>query len=402
MQTLTFAALKQREKDGQADTMGKHLVLVGAGHAHMTALMHAVEYRDKGHRVTLISPYAYHYYSGMGPGMLAGLYQPREARFNVGKMAADRGAAFIEGSAARIDPDSRRLLLDDGRWVRYDIASFNTGSTVPVAAPLAPKDRIIPVKPVLNLYKARSFILNEGRGRELQILVAGGGPAGVEVAANVWRLLRDHGRSAQITLVAGKQVLENLPVKARSFALGAFAKRGITTREGLRLQSVAETYALLADGSMLAYDYAFMAVGVKPSAIFRNSGLRVAEDGGLPVNAFLQSVDHPELFGGGDCISMVGHNLARVGVYAVRQNPILHHNLMVALDGGEMKTFVPSRSYMLILNMGDGSGILCKNRWVWKGRLAFLLKDYIDKRFMRRFQVSGELMESTDEYICAA
>jgi len=41
-------------------------------------------------------------------------------------------------------------------------------------------------------------------------------------------------------------------------------------------------------------------------------------------------------------------------------------------------------------------------RWVWKGRLAFLLKDYIDKRFMRRFQVSGELMESTDEYICAA
>jgi NADH dehydrogenase FAD-containing subunit len=56
--------------------MGKHLVLVGAGHAHMTALMRAVEYLDKGHQVTVISPYAYHYYSGMGP-VLAGLYQLR-------------------------------------------------------------------------------------------------------------------------------------------------------------------------------------------------------------------------------------------------------------------------------------------------------------------------------------
>jgi hypothetical protein len=52
---------------------------------------------------------------------------------------------------------------------------------------------------------------------------------------------------------------------------------------------------------------------------------------------------------------------------------------------------------MLILNMGDGSGILCKNRWVWNGRWSFLLKDFIDRRFMRRFQVSGELAESIGE-----
>jgi hypothetical protein len=97
---------------------------------------------------------------------------------------------------------------------------------------------------------------------------------------------------------------------------------------------------------------------------------------------------------------MVGHHLARVGVYAVRQNPILHHNLMVALDGGAMKTFIPPRDYMLILNMGNGRGILSKSNWVWHGRLSFFLKDFIDKRFMRRFQISGELSEPTSEYIC--
>jgi hypothetical protein len=41
--------------------------------------------------------------------------------------------------------------------------------------------------------------------------------------------------------------------------------------------------------------------------------------------------------------------------------------------------------------MGDGKGILWKNGLIWNGRLAFMLKDFIDRRFMKKFQVSGEL-----------
>ncbi|MBS1127078.1 MAG: FAD-dependent pyridine nucleotide-disulfide oxidoreductase family protein [Nitrospirae bacterium] len=53
--------------------MKKHLVFVGGGHAHLTALLHLKDYVDCGHRVTLISSSDYHYYSGMGPGMLSGI-----------------------------------------------------------------------------------------------------------------------------------------------------------------------------------------------------------------------------------------------------------------------------------------------------------------------------------------
>jgi NADH dehydrogenase FAD-containing subunit len=81
-------------------------------------------------------------------------------------------------------------------------------------------------------------------------------------------------------------------------------------------------------------------------------------------------------------------------VHAVRQNPILHNNLSAALDGGEMKAYTPGEDYMLILNMGNDKGILFKNNLTWSGRLPFLLKDFIDRRFMRKFQVSGELGES--------
>jgi hypothetical protein len=49
---------------------------------------------------------------------------------------------------------------------------------------------------------------------------------------------------------------------------------------------------------------------------------------------------------------------------------------------------------MLIFNMGNGRGILWKKNFVWEGRTAFLLKDYIDRKFMQKFQVSGERDET--------
>ncbi len=135
-------------------------------------------------------------------------------------------------------------------------------------------------------------------------------------------------------------------------------------------------------------------MGVKPSPLFRDSGLPTGNDGGLLVNGFLQCVGHPELFGGGDCISLEGTPLARVGVYAVRQNRILHRNLLAFLEGGPLGRFDPGRAYLTILNMGDGRGIFRRKELVWDGPFAFRLKDFIDRRFMERFQVSGERLES--------
>lgn len=366
--------------------MGKDLVFVGAGHAHLTALTRIVDYLSRGHRVTLINPSSYTYYSGMGPGLLSGIYHPREARFNVRNMAEYRGADFIEDIVSAIDVGRRRLVLKGGQIVPYDIASFNAGSEVVIDPLWSLNSRIIPVKPVINLYEARCSILAEASGKNLRLVVAGGGPAGVEVAANLWRLLHDNRRSGQIVLVAGRRLLEGCPPRARLLAKNSLEKRGIEVMEANRVQEVSESCLGLSGHQTLDYDYAFMALGVRPSDIFRRSGLRVAPDGSLPVNGFLQSTDYPELFGGGDCICPEGSKPARVGVHAVRQSPVLHHNLLAALDGGEMKVYIPQQDYMLILNMGDGKAILFKRGRTWSGRAPFLLKDFIDRRFVAKFR----------------
>jgi NADH dehydrogenase FAD-containing subunit len=153
---------------------------------------------------------------------------------------------------------------------------------------------------------------------------------------------------------------------------------------------------LLSDGTTLACDFAFIAVGVTPSQLFVNSGIPVGHRGELWVDRTLRSPDYPCLLGGGDCIAVEGMRLAKVGVYAVRQNPILYHNIMAALEGTAFKRFSAGSSPMLILNMGDGTGILWKKGLTIAGEMVLRLKNFIDRRFMRKFQVSGEL-EETEE-----
>ena len=141
-------------------------------------------------------------------------------------------------------------------------------------------------------------------------------------------------------------------------------------------------------------DMILITVGIRPMQIFLDSGLPTDKEGALLVNRFLQSVAHPEIFGGGDCINLEDVALDKVGVYATRQNPILLHNLMAAIEAKPLLKFEKTGPYQLMLNMGDGSGIYCRKNIVWGGKLAFIWKNAIDKKFMHRFQVSGEVDEA--------
>ena len=371
---------------------GKHLVIVGGGHAHMTVLKNLDNFVRQGHRVTLIGPSQHHYYSGMGPGVLSGIYKPQEVRFNVKKMAEDRGGSFVLGSVVRIDAESRNLFLSTGEEIKYDAVSFNVGSHVP-ADSLNVMENVFTVKPIENLLRARQIILDLVSKTKPKIIVVGGGASGVEITGNIWRLLHDRGLTGQITLLAGEKLLSRFPEKARHLAIESLVGREIEVLEGTSVSSFDQGFAHLEDGREYPYELALLAWGIRPPDLFRRSGLPTGEDGGLLVNEYLQSVGHPEIFGGGDCISFQGHPLDRVGVHAVRQNPILYHNLHAALEGGKLQSFKPNDVYLLLFNLGNGKAIYWRNTQVWSGRFLFAFKNYLDKKFMRKFQVSGELDE---------
>ncbi len=353
----------------------------------MVALARIPEFIRRGVGVTVIGPSDYHYYSGMGPGMLGGTYTPDQIRFATRSMVEKGGGVFVKERAVGVDPVAKAVILSSGEPIPYDVVSFNVGSHISQKiVPPGARD-VFPVKPIEGLMAARDRILALARAKRPLIGIVGGGPSAAEIAGNVRHLVRNRGgKLPVIYIVAGTRFMARFPDRVRGRVHGTLTAWGIDILEGCRVREVASGSMVLDNGRRLATDLVFLAQGVKPSSLFQASGLATGPDQGLPVNPYLQSVDHPDIFGGGDCIHFKERPLTKVGVYAVRQNPVLFHNLLARLTGEALLPFDPGGDYLFIFNLGQGRGVLKKGWMEFSGRLAFLIKDRIDRRFMERFQ----------------
>jgi NADH dehydrogenase FAD-containing subunit len=365
----------------------KKLLLAGGGHAHMMTLANLNVFVEKGYQVTVIQPSPYHYYSGMGPGMLSKTYSPEEIRFSTRHVVEKQGGTFILGKVTRVEPDSSLVHLESGETVPYDTVSFNIGSYVPAKVISGQTENIFTVKPIERLEIAQKKILQLSAEKTVKVSIIGGGASAVEIAGNVWGLTSRPGiHPADIQIFARTTIMGKFPDQIRLRAVQSLTSRNVEIFENCPVSGIQHNIIELESGRTYNADIIFMAVGVKPSQVFEKSGLTVGPDGGLIVNKYLQSIDYPNIFGGGDCIYFKEDPLDKVGVYAVRENPILLHNLMASLEETELKEFKPGGDYLLILNLGDGTGIFRRKPLLFGGRPAFWLKDYIDRKFMKKFQ----------------
>jgi NADH dehydrogenase FAD-containing subunit len=367
--------------------MEKHLVLIGGGHAHMVTLANLHEFVKSGHQVTVIQPSEHHYYSGMGPGMLGGTYSAEEIRFATRHVVEKRGGRFVLGKVKNLNPQDKEIHLETGETLPYDILSMNAGSYIPETIVVEKTEDIYGVKPIERLIQAQSRIVELASQNPITIGIVGGGPSAVEIAGNTWALLARRGkRPGAIRVFAGKAIMRNFPEGVRRRAYQSLRRRGIEIQEGDYVQEVRAGQITTASGKGFDADFVLLALGVTPSPIPRESDLPTGPDGAMRVNQHLQCTEYPEIFGGGDCIYFQDRPLDKVGVYAVRQNPILYHNLMASLNETPLQAFDPGGNYLLIFNMGDGTGIFHKRGITFGGRPAFVIKNYIDRRFMKKFQ----------------
>ncbi|MFP4430812.1 MAG: NAD(P)/FAD-dependent oxidoreductase [Spirochaetaceae bacterium] len=372
------------------------LLLAGAGHAHLHLLRSLSAFRELGWDVAVVAPSAYHYYSGMGPGLLGGDYAPAETRIPVGEMTDAGGGTFLEDRLVAIEADTNRVHLASGKTIAYDLLSCNVGSRVDAegleVAKDVTRDSFFPVKPIENLYAAHQRLSKLGAEGGGSVVVVGGGPAAVEIAGNAAALLGRRSREngvlpPPVYLCAGGEFLRHFPERLRRISLRALESRGVAIRRGY-IRKVLSTGVECADGSIVDAQVVLLATGVRPPEWLEESGLALGDDGGILVNRYLQSVSHPNVFAGGDCLSFQPKPIRRVGVHAVRQKSVLLANLMAAAEAGGAadrelpRRFSPQSRFLLILNLGDGRGVAAKWGLVLDGTPAFRLKDRIDRRFV--------------------
>lgn len=367
--------------------MSKRLVLAGGGHAHMMLLANIGDFTSKGHQVTVVQPSDYHYYSGMGPGMLSTHYTPDDIRFHTRFVVERQGGEFIKAKATKIDAQNNSLHTDNGDILLYDVLSCNVGSYVPFTAIEGKAENIYSAKPIERLLEAQRHIIELCGLGKIKIAVVGGGPAAVEIAGNARHLAKTTGcESIDVCLFAGTKLMADYSKSIQNIIRRTFNKRNIRIDESAYVQKIVNGTILLKNGTEHTPDIIFLATGVKPSPIFTSSGVSTGPDGGLQVNSKLQSTEYMNIFGGGDCIYHAPSPLAKVGVYAVRENPILLQNIQAALQEEPLTDFSPGGNYLLIFNLGEGVGALQKGPFIWGGKSSFRIKDYIDRKFMIKFQ----------------
>ncbi len=367
---------------------GPTLLLAGGGHAHLYSLLNTRFFAGCGVNVVLVNPSRFLYYSGMATGVISGDYPPVANRIDVRRLVERGGGSFVQGRVTGLRLRERAVTLEGGGAIRYDLASFCLGSEVPAVS--GSGGFVIPVKPVENTVEVRNRILGHRAGSALRVLVVGGGAAGCEVAANAASLMARENVRGRVTLAeAGPILLESAPEKARRIIRRHLENRGVAVCLGTPIRSYGRGVVHTGDGRALEADLVVRAVGVVPRSVFRGLSPPVAtgEDGGLWTNHFLQSISDPRVFGGGDSVSFRGEALPRLGVFGVRQGPVLFHNLLAALRGEPLREFKPQGRYLYVLNLGDGTGLAVYGPLAWRGRSAMKLKHAIDRRFVRRYGV---------------
>ncbi len=383
----------------------KDLVLVGGGHAHVAVLRRFGMQPLPGLRITLVTRDVHTPYSGMLPGYLAGHYAYDECHIDLRPLAHFAGARLYHAEVEGLDLTQRQLQVAGRPAVAYDLLSINIGSRprtldVPGAALYA-----MPVKPIdrfLNDWKNLTARILENRG-PFRILVVGGGAGGVELAlATQYRLRQlltaggdDPSRLHYTLLAREAEILptHNAGVQARFRRV--LDERAINVRTGHKVLEVTPDAVLAEDRPPVAADAVLWVTNASTPDWPGAAGLAVDDEGFIQVDAQLQSVSHPGVFAAGD-VAALPDPRPKSGVFAVRQGPILAENLRRAATGQRLKRYLPQRHFLGLISTGDRYAVASRAGWSLEGAWVWQVKDWIDRRFMARFNDLPHMPEEQD------
>ena len=351
-----------------------------------------------GARLTCVSNYPVATYSGMLPGVLAGLYPPERMEIDLVRLCTAAGARLIVGDVTGLDVENRELHIHNRPPLPFDVLSIGLGSVPNRAGPVEADDSLLEVKPMqsfLQRLEERLLNLNPNRNLNplppspLRLTIVGGGAGGVEIAfclpMRIRKILGDV--PLTLTLIDASDTL----LKGSSAALTRrverdFAKRGVKTVLGRRVTHVKQGSVTLDNGDTIPGDLVLWVTSAAPPPLIKDFNLPKDDRGFLLTKHTLKSTGGQPIFVVGDTGTIQGEKLPKAGVYAVREGPVLWENLQRLLNKETLLDYKPQRGFLKLLNRGDGAALGEYRGFSFEGKWAWRLKDRIDGKFMDMYQ----------------
>ncbi len=342
------------------DSNQKRVVIIGAGFAGLNL---AEKLSGKEIQVVLIDKNNYHQFPPLFYQVATAGLEPSSISFPLRKVFQHRGNVHIRvANVQNVNPLTNEILTDLG-IIQYDFLVIATGTDTNFFGNKDIEKFAIPMKSVSEALFLRNRILSnfenalscsteEERLGLLNIVVAGGGPTGVEISGTLADMKRtvlpkdypelDFKQMNIILMEGSPKVLGAMSEQAAAKGKEYLQKLGVTVRLNTRVKDYDGQYVTLDNDEKIRTNTLVWATGVKgnilpgldPSTIIK---------GRIKVDHFNKVETYPNIYAIGDVCTMSvekfpnGHpQLAQV---AIQQGKNLSKNLISILKNEKLKPF---------------------------------------------------------------
>ena len=369
------------------------LVVLGCGFGGYSLLYRLRRRRELD--VTVVSPRNYFLFYPLLASATVGTVEFRSITEPVPRRL--RHVRLIQATAQSIDFAARRVSCraavgEDRFDIPYDLLVVAVGAGVADYGVEGVFEHALPLKSVADARAIRKAILDRiadaevpdltaaELARRLTFVVCGGGPTGVEVAAEISDLIdRElaHGEprlaaAARVVLVeALDRLLTGFDEALAGYAREHFLREGIEVRLHAKVESIGPRIVRLAGGEEIPCGLVVWAGGNAPLPFVRDLAAPADERGRLLVDDRLRLAGHEDVYALGDCASDPDHPLPATAQAAQQQGRYLGRALRRRLAGDEPEPFRFKSSGMLAY-IGGNQALADLPQAKWSGRTAWL------------------------------
>ncbi len=319
------------------------LIILGTGFGAFNLVKHL----KHDYEITVISPRNHFLFTPLLPSTTVGTIEFRSIIEPI--RHARKNVRFLHAYAKDISAKEKRIfcsgVADNHVFdISYDILVIAVGAIsntfgVPGVAEFALFLKELNDARELRQRIIRNFeqanlpgISVEERQRLVHFVVCGGGPTGVEFAAELNDFLTEDLRhsypglvaEAKITLVeAGKEILNTFDEKLRRYATSLFQRQRISILTESPVVRVERATLQLADGSMIPFGLLLWSTGNGPTTFATSVHLPKDQRGRFITDSYFRVSGNEHIYALGDCSSIAGAALPATSQVAQQQGKYL-------------------------------------------------------------------------------
>lgn len=346
----------------------KHIVVIGGGFAGLNFVKHIC--RSKHYRITVVDKNNYNYFTPLLYQVATSFLEPSSISYPFRRLFRKDGITFRMAELQRVDTNNRKLYLSDAGELEYDILVFAAGSRTNFFGNEDLRRQSFSLKGIDDALYMRNELLKTmekasleedpwERQRLLTVVIAGGGPTGVEVAGMLaetkkYILGNDYPnlRNAKANLYvidSAAHLLAPMSNKTHAAAYEALQKLGIKVKLNTRVTGFKNDQVYLSDGTIIEAKTLIWAAGVIANTFPGIAGTSIGRGNRMITDAFNKVQGYDNIYAIGD-ISIqftdkrypLGH--PQLAQPAAQQGKALAKNLLRIAKG---KVPVPFRYFDL-------------------------------------------------------